>query len=65
MILLLLLFLMVTRLIVNNSLGFSNHDAVIIEILYRILTKKRVYCYNRGDWDALHKEVTETSRYYF
>ena len=29
------------------------------------MPKKCVYCYNRADWDALHEEMTEISRYYF
>ena len=27
--------------------------------------KKRVYCYNRADWDALREEMTEISRHYY
>ena len=34
--------------------GFSDHDAVITEILYNMSINKRpkkhVYCYNRADW---------------
>ena len=49
--------------------GLSDHDAVIIEILYNIpinkRLKKRVYCYNRVNWDVLREEITKISRYYF
>ena len=49
--------------------GFSDHEVVIIEIFYNIPINKRpkkcVYYYNRADWDTLHEEMTEISRYYF
>ena len=49
--------------------GLSDHDAVIIEILYNIpinkRLKKRVYCYNRANWDVLREEITKISRDYF
>ena len=47
--------------------NLSDHDAIIIETFYNIpinkRLKKRVYCYNRANWEALCE--TEISRYHF
>jgi len=49
--------------------GLSDHDAVIVEVLYNLpfsrKPKKRVYCYNRADWDGLREELIELSSHYF